>query len=327
MGVPCRWHIARIGVPQFRSAAVAIALVIVGSMLPLEGVVARTPIESSDAPAPIAAVTGSGDALVAMVLPGPAASVAPATDDAAIARTADAWSFGAPTPDALRPFGIVSTAPASTSLAVTPLRALDPELRADLLLAAFSIAGTGPLDAAPAGVAVQGQASVGTRTTSAAAKTATSGAARKATTSSKKAKSSTSRRMFKRHWKRPVGPWRVSQKVTWYGPGFYGNGTACGQKYTRTIIGVAHRTLPCGTLVQFKWGGITAVAPVIDRGPYGHAGLLFDWSAWFACRTFKPAGVKHGCYTRSDVKYRIVGKVNLKKWFKAREAEKRKRQG
>jgi hypothetical protein len=133
--------------------------------------------------------------------------------------------------------------------------------------------------------------------------------------------------MFKRHWKRPVGPWKVSQKVTWYGPGFYGNGTACGQKYSRTIIGVAHRTLPCGTLVQFTWGGITAVAPVIDRGPYGHAGLLFDWSAWFACRTFKPAGVKHGCFTRSDVKYRIVGKVNLKKWFKARAAEKRKRQG
>src|SRR5688500_6354796 len=38
-------------------------------------------------------------------------------------------------------------------------------------------------------------------------------------------------------------------KVTWYGPGFYGNRTACGQRLTRSTQGVAHRTLPCGTKV------------------------------------------------------------------------------
>ena len=33
---------------------------------------------------------------------------------------------------------------------------------------------------------------------------------------------------------------------------FFGSGTACGQTYTKTIMGVAHRTLPCGTLVTFR---------------------------------------------------------------------------
>ena len=69
------------------------------------------------------------------------------------------------------------------------------------------------------------------------------------------------------------GGWRNAPIVTWYGPGFYGNRTACGVRYTRTIVGVAHRTLPCGTLVRFRWHGMTAVAPVIDRGPYASAGL------------------------------------------------------
>src|SRR3712207_8762999 len=42
---------------------------------------------------------------------------------------------------------------------------------------------------------------------------------------------------------------------TWYGPGFYGNRTACGQRLTTTILGVAHRTLPCGTKVALRAGG------------------------------------------------------------------------
>lgn len=290
-------------------------------MLPIQGALGRTPIESSDAPAPIAAVTGSGDALVAMVLPGPAVSVASATEDIALPRTLDAWSFGAAAPDALRPFGIVSLAPAGTPFAVTPLRALDPELRADLLLAAFATGGAPSSDDTPATVAAQGQATVGARTTA----TATAATA----TADKKTKKKSTKRppLYKKLWRKPPGSWKVSQKVTWYGPGFYGNRTACGQKYTRYIIGVAHRTLPCGTLVQFTWRGMTAVAPVIDRGPYGHRTLKFDWSAWLSCRVFRPKGVANACFTRSDVKYRVVGKVNLEKWFKDKKAQKRKRQG
>lgn len=57
--------------------------------------------------------------------------------------------------------------------------------------------------------------------------------------------------------------------ASWYGPGFYGNKTACGQLYTPEIVGVAHRTLPCGTLITITSPkGITLTVPVIDRGPF-----------------------------------------------------------
>ncbi len=56
--------------------------------------------------------------------------------------------------------------------------------------------------------------------------------------------------------------------ATWYGPGLYGNGTACGQTLYPGTIGVAHRTLPCGTTVKFSYHGHTLVTRVIDRGPY-----------------------------------------------------------
>jgi peptidoglycan lytic transglycosylase len=58
--------------------------------------------------------------------------------------------------------------------------------------------------------------------------------------------------------------------ATWYGPGFYGKRTACGQKLTRTLLGVANRRLPCGTQVQISFRGHTLIAPVIDRGPFAH---------------------------------------------------------
>jgi len=58
-------------------------------------------------------------------------------------------------------------------------------------------------------------------------------------------------------------------KATWYGPGFYGRRTACGQRLTRRLAGVAHRTLPCGTLVALHHRGQATVVPVVDRGPFG----------------------------------------------------------
>jgi rare lipoprotein A len=63
--------------------------------------------------------------------------------------------------------------------------------------------------------------------------------------------------------------------ATWFGPGFYGKKTACGQLMTPAIVGVANRTLPCGTLVKVSYQGHLLTVPVIDRGPYGHAGA--DW--------------------------------------------------
>jgi rare lipoprotein A len=63
--------------------------------------------------------------------------------------------------------------------------------------------------------------------------------------------------------------------ATWYGPGLYGNTTACGQELTPDLVGVAHRTLPCGTMVEIAYGGTSVVVPVVDRGPYAD-GVTWD---------------------------------------------------
>ena len=57
-------------------------------------------------------------------------------------------------------------------------------------------------------------------------------------------------------------------RATWYGPGLYGNRTACGGRLRKRTIGVAHRKLPCGTRVAFAYKGRWVRAKVIDRGPY-----------------------------------------------------------
>jgi len=58
--------------------------------------------------------------------------------------------------------------------------------------------------------------------------------------------------------------------ATWFGPGFYGKQTACGQTLTPAVVGVANRTLPCGTLVSVTYDGHSLTVPVLDRGPYSH---------------------------------------------------------
>ena len=77
-----------------------------------------------------------------------------------------------------------------------------------------------------------------------------------------------------------VPTWAFDSNVSWYGPGFYGKRTACGVAYTQTVIGVAHRSLPCGTKVTFKnpANGRVVTARVIDRGPYV-SGRQWDLSA------------------------------------------------
>ncbi len=53
--------------------------------------------------------------------------------------------------------------------------------------------------------------------------------------------------------------------ASWYG----GGGTlACGGELTSSTLGVANKTLPCGTKVTLRYDGRTVTVPVIDRGPY-----------------------------------------------------------
>jgi rare lipoprotein A len=73
----------------------------------------------------------------------------------------------------------------------------------------------------------------------------------------------------------PKAPVHRTGIATWFGPGFYGKRTACGQIMTPELVGVANRTLPCGTLVKVSYHGHLLTLPVIDRGPYSHIGA--DW--------------------------------------------------
>jgi rare lipoprotein A len=58
--------------------------------------------------------------------------------------------------------------------------------------------------------------------------------------------------------------------ATWYGPGFFGRRMACGHKLRTNTLGVANRTLPCGTEVALDFAGRTITVPVVDRGPYAN---------------------------------------------------------
>jgi rare lipoprotein A len=79
----------------------------------------------------------------------------------------------------------------------------------------------------------------------------------------------------------PTSPSTKPQVATWFGPGFYGQKTACGQTMSPVIVGVASRTLPCGTLVLVNYKGHRLTVPVIDRGPYARNGATWDltWGA------------------------------------------------
>ena len=64
-----------------------------------------------------------------------------------------------------------------------------------------------------------------------------------------------------------VTAYRTAQ-ASWYGPGLYGNGMACGGTLSPNTIGVAHKSLPCGTQLTLRYHGNTVEVEVVDRGPY-----------------------------------------------------------
>jgi rare lipoprotein A (peptidoglycan hydrolase) len=74
------------------------------------------------------------------------------------------------------------------------------------------------------------------------------------------------------------------------GDGFEGNLTACGQVFHTRTVQIAHKTLPCGTLVHVvdTDTGNSVDARVTDRGPYV-AGRVVDLS-WGAFSQLDPTG-------------------------------------
>jgi rare lipoprotein A len=70
--------------------------------------------------------------------------------------------------------------------------------------------------------------------------------------------------------KRPLGRVNVYRwaHASWYGPGLYGNRLGCGGTLSYGKLGVAHKTLPCGSRLMLRHRGRTLRVRVIDRGPY-----------------------------------------------------------
>jgi hypothetical protein len=72
-------------------------------------------------------------------------------------------------------------------------------------------------------------------------------------------------------WLGRLNVYRLAE-ASWYGGG---GSLACGGWLTSSTMGVANKTLACGTLVTLRYDGRTVRVPVIDRGPYV-AGREFD---------------------------------------------------
>jgi rare lipoprotein A (peptidoglycan hydrolase) len=70
----------------------------------------------------------------------------------------------------------------------------------------------------------------------------------------------------------PYTQWNVSIASVYTD---YGKPIACGGVLHVPELGVANKTLPCGTHVIFLYGGRAIRVPVIDRGPY-IAGRTWD---------------------------------------------------
>jgi rare lipoprotein A (peptidoglycan hydrolase) len=67
------------------------------------------------------------------------------------------------------------------------------------------------------------------------------------------------------------------------GDGFEGNRTACGQVFRTNVVQVAHKSLPCGTVVRIEdtATGHSVDAEVTDRGPYIPGRIVdLSWGAF-----------------------------------------------
>jgi hypothetical protein len=90
-------------------------------------------------------------------------------------------------------------------------------------------------------------------------------------------------RAFAVHSRRTKGSASAPRRLTafhqaeasYYGPGLYGGALACGGTLEPGTLGVANKTLPCGSKVKLRYRGRTVTVPVVDRGPYV-AGRDFD---------------------------------------------------
>lgn len=84
---------------------------------------------------------------------------------------------------------------------------------------------------------------------------------------------------------RSLGRMNVYRRAlaSWYGPGLFGNRLGCGGTLRSDQLGVANKTLPCGTKVTLRHLRRVLRVRVIDRGPYA-GGREYDLTSATASR-------------------------------------------
>ncbi|MDR3037371.1 MAG: septal ring lytic transglycosylase RlpA family protein [Coriobacteriales bacterium] len=97
--------------------------------------------------------------------------------------------------------------------------------------------------------------------------------------------------------------WRTTLATNYatHGDNFLNKPTASGALTTTTSMGVAHKSLPLGTVIEIYCPktGLSCIATVNDRGPYDGRPDTFD----FQMGVTSALGENYGWYT---VQYRIV---------------------
>lgn len=73
-----------------------------------------------------------------------------------------------------------------------------------------------------------------------------------------------------------AGPVIQTGLATWYGPGFTGGVTYCGEIYDQWAMTAASNTLPCGTVIVVtnQSTGLSARVRITDRGGFGGSVIL-----------------------------------------------------
>ena len=73
-------------------------------------------------------------------------------------------------------------------------------------------------------------------------------------------------------------------RASWYGPGFYGRGLACGGRLHTWTIGVASRSLRCGSRLTVCYRGRCVATRVVDYGPASWTGRELDLTGGLAVK-------------------------------------------
>lgn len=90
-----------------------------------------------------------------------------------------------------------------------------------------------------------------------------------------------------------AGPVIQTGLATWYGPGFEGNLTKCGQVFHESDLTASSNDLPCGTVIQVTNvdNGRSVVVTVDDTGGFQHPTILDLSGAAFRALASSDAGV------------------------------------